>query len=256
MDKIFFNQYIESSLSSDAFISKLTDREDSLYEEYLNYCEKTNYNQRLYEEDMSEGFKDVIIFIQDLAHEIRYSVKDLMILIKDRLVFHFFNELNWDINNLFDVVKTGYKAWSNFMSIITNLLTELAKAGLNITKNSRVGEFTAKHIKIIKDFLNRLPAVRRISSIALAGILIIIWLNMSFTDSFGDDFNFSDVVNAIAGKIDIIDFFTSDVGLKVLILLGTGLLEISFAWFTTPVNIAIAVIVTIAKQMRIRLSKT
>lgn len=101
-------------------------------------------------------------------------------------------------------------------------------------------------------FLNKYPRLKRVTGPMVAGFLIYQWQNMSFSGDFENDFNVSNIANAMSGRFSIEDVFASPNGLKALAQLGTGLaLGISFPWGAIlPATIYLAFLYTGANRVR------
>jgi hypothetical protein len=96
----------------------------------------------------------------------------------------------------------------------------------------------------IDEVLDQYPTLKKISGFGMAGILLYIWLNMTFIGSFGYDFNFSDIIGALQGSYQIADLFVSPQGLMLMTLFGTGsLFGLSIPWLGRSLyNLTLAII--------------
>lgn len=99
--------------------------------------------------------------------------------------------------------------------------------------------------------LDEHPILKRLTGVALAGLLFWIWLNMSFTGNASSDFDLSMVGAALFGKYSLEDLFTSDQGVYMISLLLPGIMGISFPWLGhKAANLIMAIAYTGYKYLR------
>lgn len=219
------------------------------YEEYINFVDVIveNYDN-LQEFKISNFINQVVSFVKEISSKIGFRAKELFQMMKNKDVFSFFHHFKFNVSSVIDMMKKGYKVYVQIANFFPDLITELIV-------DSRTFKWSREQLQKIKEWLKRHPRIARLSGVALAGLLLVIWLNMSFVGDFVNDMDFGMIFDAIRGRFDIVDFLTGDAGVKTLVLFATGLMGISFTWFTTPVNIAIALFTTISIRYRIRLQK-
>ena len=68
----------------------------------------------------------------------------------------------------------------------------------------------------------RIRKTEQAADFIATGILILSWLNMSFTGDWDHDFDTDSITAAIAGNYSIHDLFLSPDGLQMLALLAAG----------------------------------
>lgn len=87
----------------------------------------------------------------------------------------------------------------------------------------------------------------------IAGVLVLIWLNMAFTGDFDYDFDMEAIKKALIGEFSLQDLFFSDEGKRLLMLLVTGkVLNLGFPWLSDYSNgfkLAVSVLYTIGKDV-------
>ena len=164
----------------------------------------------------------------------------------NKVVFKFFKLIGWSMTNLFDLLKKGYKAYQTLQSVISEYIS-----------NTKVGEWTKKELEKLDKYLEKHPKVKQISGIVVAGLLVYIWLTMTFTGDFLDDFDISLVFLSLTGKTTLSQIFGTPSGMKMLTLFATGaLFGLSFPWpGNNIIKFSVAVITTIAKFFKQHLSK-
>ena len=184
------------------------------------------------------------------------KLKEMIKVFLDKFVFSFFSQFKWSFNAFIDMMKDAYKTWQQIAHFIPDLITSLAKKGIDLVVDSKKKDKIKAILKGIEDWINSHPILKKISGILFACLLLVIWINVSSTGDPFYDFDMSDVVAALLGHLTIFAFFSSDDGLKTLVLLALGMIGLSVPGFTGPINIVIAVVGEIAKSLRIRLSKS
>lgn len=120
-----------------------------------------------------------------------------------------------------------------------------------ISKNKYIEKLRNGVMKI-DDFFNEHPLLKKVTGIVVAGILIYIWLSMTFIGDLDYDFNWSDIIAALMGSFTLTDMFLSPSGLMMMTLFVTGGL-ISFPWLGSSIyNLVVALTYTGYKMIRDR----
>ena len=193
--------------------------------ELIEYKEFTYYLDRL--ESIDEGIldklksklKDKLIFVKDLATNFNLKLSSLVTIFKDKKVFKFFKLIGWSLKSLFDLVKKG-------LSMANILASEIA----NYIASTKIAKWTEEELRKLDAWLEKNPKVSKIAGIGVAGLLLYIWMNMTFTGDFAYDFDFSDLLLALAGKFSLAKLFAGPEGIKLLMLFVTGMIGLSFPW--------------------------
>ena len=168
---------------------------------------------------LSSGIKAKLDFIKSLADYASMKLEDLVSLFKDTRVFRFFNAIKFNLNTLWKYIKAGFSAY-----------TDLQKAIAEYVAQTKIVKWTTEALHGLDSFLQNHPKIRRIGGFAVAGMLIYIWLNMSFTGNADFDFDFSDVLRAIGGSYSLGTLFGGTDGTHLLMLFATGVIGLSFPW--------------------------
>jgi hypothetical protein len=226
--------------------------EIQLYSEFCNWAVKQEF---LSEEMMSESLKNVILFVKDMAVQIGRKLKDVINILLEKTVFALFAKLGWNWNKVMELVKAGYGIVRKITNFLPDLMASLVTKGLDKVLSSKNKEDLKKVRDAIAEFIEKHNIVKLLAGVGLAAFIIYVWLNMSYIGDPLFDFDMSDIVMALAGRLNPAIYLTSNDGIKMLILLATGLAGISFAWFSTPVNLAITMISTLAKLFKKPLTK-
>ena len=160
-----------------------------------------------------------IEFFQALADISKQKLEDLVVLFKDSRVFKFFQHINFNLKFFFDLIKKGFKVYNDVQKAIAQYVAE-----------SKIGKFTQDKMQGLDAFLKNHPVLRRISGVAVAGLLLYIWMNMSYTGDFSYDFDFSDILSSLSGNFSLETLFAGVDGTRLLLLFATGLVGLSFPW--------------------------
>lgn len=179
--------------------------------------------------------KSKIDFIKELADKTMMSMIDLFKIFKNKKVFKFMSYFNWNINKLFTFVRKGFKEYHKVINILTKKIHE-----------SKAGQKWEAFVIDMETFIKSHPSLKRIGGIAVASILIYIWFNMTFTGSVEYDFNMNDMLAALAGNYSLVDIFTGEEGIKLLMFLVTGKMGLTFPWpGATAIQFILAVVTTL-----------
>lgn len=179
--------------------------------------------------------KSKIDFIKELADKTMMSMIDLFKIFKDKKVFKFMSYFSWNINKLFTFVRKGFKEYHKVINILSKKIHE-----------SKAGQKWEAFVIDMETFIKSHPSLKRIGGIAVASILIYIWFNMTFTGSVEYDFNMNDMLAALAGNYSLVDIFTGEEGIKLLMFLVTGKMGLTFPWpGATAIQFILAVVTTL-----------
>lgn len=174
---------------------------------------------------------------KEIADEIGASLMDVVSLFRQKDTFALLKACGFSLAKIL-------KAIAKLPSLITKgllvVMGEIAQSG--VIEKIRNG--TMK----VDELLHKYPVLRYLSGIAIAGLLIYMWLNMSFIGDFHYDFNMSDILEALKGNFSLHDLFLSDSGLALLALFALGTFTgIGVAWLgSSALNVLVAMLYTAA----------
>ena len=192
------------------------------YEEFYRFVEANDLtsDKVVLKEIVIPGkLKKIWGFITELKNMLKVKIADLIKLFLNKLVFKFFAKIKFSMKYLFGIVKKGFKAYK-----------EVIKAIGEYVANTKVGKWTEDKLKDLDAFLAKHPKTKRIAGFAVAGILIYIWLNMTFTGNADYDFDMGDMLLALAGGFTLSTLFAGPDGMALLMLFATGVIGLSFPW--------------------------
>ena len=163
--------------------------------------------------------KKIWSFLTRLKDIVKVKMMDLVKLFMNKLVFKFFAKIKFSMKYLFSLVKKGFKAYKDVIKAIGEYLA-----------STKVGKWTEEKLKALDAFLAKHPKTKRIAGMAVAGILIYIWLNMTFTGNADYDFDMGDMILALGGGFSLSSIFAGPEGMALLTLFATGVIGLSFPW--------------------------
>jgi succinate dehydrogenase hydrophobic anchor subunit len=165
-------------------------------------------------------------------------------LMKDSMVVRFFSKIGWSFKKLYDLLKRGYHAYRDLRKVMAEYLA-----------STKVGRWTTDELKKLDEFFSQHPTVRRITGIALAGLLVFLWFHEAFIGDPDYDFDVSDIFSALAGSYSFSKIFGGPDGAMLLtsLLIGTA---VSFPWPGPGTAYFIgSIVTTLAKKLRLRFRK-
>lgn len=192
------------------------------YQLYLEAIRLQANSQQLNEfvSRVSESLRKYYNFIKEIADTAKVSVKKIADFLKEKVVFRFFKAIRFSLPRLFELAKSGLKHYRDLQEAIATYIAQ-----------SKVGKWTEEKVKELDVFLQLHPRTKKIAGIAVAGLLVYIWLNMSFTGDADYDFDLSTVFAALAGSYSLSELFAGPNGMKLLALFATGkLFGLGFPW--------------------------
>jgi len=207
---------------------------------------------------LSEGIKDILakagtaakdavmrIFgpikdeILKLAETLKVGLLDIINALKERSVFGVLRAIGFKI-------KLLVKAISELGRIFRE---GLLRVFAEISKNKYVQKIRSGVMKV-DDLLDKYPLLKKLAGIAVAGLLLYIWLNMTFIGDLEYDMNISAMVAALGGAYSLADIFASPEGLMMITLFATGGL-ISAPWLgASTLNLTLALVYTGYSKIR------
>ena len=191
------------------------------YDEFCNFIESVETNNELLLNELvvPSSLKKIWSFIKELKDIVKVKLLDLIKLFKNKIVFKFFAKIKFSMNRLFSIVKKGFKAYKDVIKVIGEYIA-----------STKVGRWTEEKLKELDEFLANHPRTKKMAGIAVAGILIYIWLNMTFTGNADYDFDMGDMILALGGGFTLSKIFAGPEGMALLTLFATGVLGLSFPW--------------------------
>lgn len=167
------------------------------------------------------------------------SLGDILNALKERSMFAFFRAIGFKFVLMFRALAEFGKAWRQGLGRIFEELTK-----------NRVFDKIRAGVMKVDEVLDRYPLLKKIGGLVVAGILIYIWLNMTFIGDLEYDMNLASVGAALLGKFTLVDLFVSPAGVMMLTLFATGGI-ISAPWLgASTLNMAVAITYTAIAKAR------
>ena len=192
------------------------------YNEFVSFVKRYKLNEQYHvvnEIVIPSRLKKIWGFIKELGEKVSLKIVDLVKLFLNKTVFKFFAKIKFSMEWLFKLVKRGFKAYKDVIKAIGEYLA-----------STKVGKWTEDKLKDLDAFLAKHPKTKRIAGMAVAGILIYIWLNMTFTGNADYDFDMTDMILALGGGFTLSTLFAGPDGMALLTLFATGVIGLSFPW--------------------------
>jgi hypothetical protein len=238
-----------------------------LYKKYLSECIRTHDFTRFKESELDESIKDIWNFINEMASSFVLKIGDLVRAFKNKDIFKFFASFNFSFKNIVEAFKQVY----NLIKELTHLIPQgTAKGLLNLGK--KLPPEIQKTIKTAVLKIDKLLKSKgKFGQIIFACFLIWIWLSAGLTGDAAYDFDASEPLDAIRGKLTFAGFFLGDngdgtnrdgtpslaleyLGLIILGKLGYGGI-LPYAQFSNGVFLAVSLVQYFAKEFRIKINK-
>jgi hypothetical protein len=192
------------------------------YDEFVLFVNRYKLNEQCHvvnEIVIPSRLKKIWGFIKELGKKVSLKMVDLVKLFLNKTVFKFFAKIKFSMEWLFKLVTKGFKAYKDVIKAIGEYLA-----------STKIGKWTEDKLKDLDAFLAKHPKTKRIAGMAVAGILIYIWLNMTFTGNADYDFDMTDMILALGGGFTLSTLFAGPEGMALLTLFATGVIGLSFPW--------------------------
>lgn len=178
--------------------------------------------------------------VGDLLDTTSLKTKDLIKAFKNKEIFNVLKKFGFNIKKMLKAVKSAQKLVNGGLGKVFKEL-----------HNTKIFQKIHKGVITIDEVLEKYPILKKIGGIAVAGLLLWIWLNMSFTGASLDyDIDQSALLDALAGNYSLADLFTSPAGLKTIAFLALGLSGVSVTGYlgSTAYNLTMSIIYTALRK--------
>lgn len=222
--------------------------ENITYEEYclvldsmLGKCSLTEISLTAIKRSFQNLFKQLRTELVKISNDFNLSNKELIASFKSKDIFGIFKGFGFKVRLMFKAIQE---------------LTKFVREGLlSIFKelaDTKIIQKLRRRIIKVDQLIKKYPLLAKITGIAIAGLLLYIWLNMTFIGNLDYDFDFSSIADAISGKFSIADLFLSAEGLMLMALFGTGVgFGLSIPWLGKSLyNLILAIVYTANKRIK------
>lgn len=234
-------------MKTDVYLEYLqTDFDFITYEIYCEALDLVMSNQ------LTEGFfdrikqmslsRELVRLFGDLKYNLGKISKDFKIGIPE-LVSAFKQR---DMYNMFKAFKFNIKLIFRSIGEVTKLIRGGLLQVFKELHKTRVFQKLEAGVMKIDEVLNKYPILKKITGVVIAGLLLYLWLNMTFIGDLDYDFNFTDIGLALVGSFSLVTLFASPEGLMLITLFGTGAaFGLSFPWLAkSAYNLTLAIVYT------------
>jgi len=227
--------------------------EDTSYETYCEVIDlvfnNDHINEGLFDDirkmqlsrELVNVFKELKYELSKISKEFNINLSTMVIAFRQKEAYNVLRAFGFNIRLI-------VKAFFEF--------TDLIHAGLlavfrEIYKSKDIQRLRSGVMKV-DEFLNKYPILKKITGVAVAGILLYIWLNMTFIGNLDYDFNFTSTLEALQGSFNIADLFMSPEGLMLMTLFGSGFVfGLSVPWLGKSLyNLTLAIVYTIYARLK------
>ena len=185
-------------------------------------------------------------FFSELSESTGLDISSIVSLFKNTAVVRFFKAIGWSFKKLYGLLKQGMQAYRSLLNAVAEYVA-----------STKVGKWTEDELKKLDAFLQSHPKTRRIAGITAAALLVYMWFLMAYTGDFEWDFDFSDVLDALAGNFALSTLFSGAEGTKLLLAFVVGAtIRASFPWpGPTSVQFIGSIIYTLARRFKSKLTR-
>lgn len=222
------------------------------YVTYNTFCECVEHvfdNSEIKDAGKLSKLKGVIDFLkkiyktfQAVLSQMSLTFKDLSIAFKKKEFWNLLVLLKFEFTLVFKALGAAQKA------IADGLLTQLAKIS-----NSEIMSLVKDKVIKLDSIIQKIPVIKQLSGLALAGLLIWMWSSMTFIGDLEFDFDLSIAFEALSGKYTITHLLTTEQGLQFITLYFTGTYGgLTFNWILgAPYCIVLMLVYTVVKKPEI-----
>jgi len=215
--------------------------DDSLNESFFEEGLFDFVRQGGFARDLVRVFRELRMGLEKIARDFKMNLGDLVQSFKQRDVFGILKSFGFNFRLMFRAIGEFSKAMRGGLLEVFRLMHK-QKAFQKIRSGAMK----------LDDLMKKYPILAKVTGIVIAGILLYIWLNMTFIGDLDYDFNFDDIVNALKGTFSIADLFASPEGLMLITLFGTGAaFGLSVPWLgKTAYNLVLALTYTAYARLK------
>ena len=194
-----------------------------------------NIRQMRLSRELVKVFRDLKYNIGKISKDFKLGLSDIVFSFKQRDMYNMLKSFKFNM-------KLIFKALGEFGKAVRGGLLEVFK---ELHKTRAIQKVRAGAMKV-DELLDKHPILKKVTGVVIAGLLLYIWLNMTFIGDLDYDFNFSNTIAALGGSFSITALFLSPEGLMLMTLFGTGAaFGLSIPWLGKSVyNLVLALVYT------------
>jgi len=221
IDQGTYEQICQEGIEFFAIIDRLDILQEGMWD-------KLSKKAKGYVKKLGSEFKNKLDSIKAIATQAKIGLKTVLQVLraKSNFLFKLFSAVGWKNlgKGLMNMIKKAKKLYGDLRKAIVDWIKENPSIKIAIES----GKVVSKHIDAL---LNEYPIIKKIGGPVIAGILLLVWMNMSFTGDWDSDMNMTPILKAFSGDYNITELFLSDAGIEMLALLALGTtVGLSFPW--------------------------
>lgn len=171
--------------------------------------------------------------LNKIAKKLNLGVASIIVAFYDPSIYNIVRAFRFNFSAMFEAVSGAAEI---LRAGLYDVLTDLA--------NTETIQAIGKGLITIDELLDKYPLLRKLTGPMLAGLMIYMWLSMTFIGSVKYDMNLKNIALAAVGKYTLRDMLSNNDGRSMIVLFGTGSV-VSFPWLGAAViNLGIALIYT------------
>ena len=207
------------------------------YEEYCDFLDG-HLTEKV---TLTRTLQDLKNHIMSIANDFKMSYTEIVNAFQEKSVFALLKAFGFSLKKM---ASATYKSITSLNQLLMSIVSQMSETG--DLKKLEKGSMTADQL------LSKYPSLKRVTGPMVAGFLVYQWMNMSFSGDFKQDFDVSNILDALRGQYAIEDVLASPLGFKSMIQLMTGLsLGLSFPWnVLVPANLFLAFLFTAALKSK------
>ena len=238
-----------------------------LYNKYIRECVRTRDFTLFIESELDESIKNVWNFIKELAASAALKIGDTVRALKNKNIFTFFASFDFNPKKIIEAFKGVYDLAKKIAHFIPGTIAKILQKGYNaLTPKQR--EIIITGVTAVDKWVR---SKGKFGNVLFSCFLIWIFIQAGLTGDVVYDFDISDPLDALRGRLTVSEFFLGDKGdgtnqngdpvlaLEYLSLIVTDKLGIGgilpYAKFTNAAFIAVSLLQYLAKEVGIQISK-
>jgi len=180
-------------------------------------------------------FRDLRLGLEKVSRDFKLGLPDIITAIKQKDVFGVLKAFGFNIRLMF-------RAIFEFTKAVRGGILEVFRS----MHQQKIFQALKRGTMKVDQVIQKYPKLAKVSGIAVAGLLLFMWVNMTFIGDLDYDFNFSSMTDALKGNFSLADLFMSPEGLMLMTLFGTGaVFGLSVPWLgKTMYNFVLALVYT------------
>lgn len=183
-------------------------------------------------------------FVRDIANAMKTSMGSIIEIFKDSQIVRFFSKVGWSFKKIWDLMKDGYRTY-----------VDIRKIALEYVSNTKVVRWTTEEFKKLDAFFSNHPYIRRVTGLALAGLLIWLFFHTAYIGDMDFDLDIADVFGAFSGSYSFANFFGGVNGAKWIVAIFFSM-AVPFAIpGPNTIHFITAFMYTLIKGLRLRFRK-